>query len=146
MTDQITETTEAVDEALDAPQEAQEAPEQDEEKKGNSEAAKWRVRFREAEAELDALKSRVADMQAAEVSRLATGPGALHDGADLLLTTQLADLLDDEGNVDQDRVATAISDLIERKPHLARPAFADGVGIGEKGTGAAATWADVISS
>ena len=138
-----------VDEVVETPQEPVEAPEEsqdDEGKKGNSEAAKWRVRFREAEAELEALKSRVADMQAAEVSRLATGAGRLHDGQDLLLTATLTDLLDDEGTVDADKVAEAVAALVEKKPHLAKPAFDDGVGVGEKGTVKSPTWADVIAS
>lgn len=145
---QITETDlDETEETTEAPVDETTETEQTEEKgKGNSEAARWRVKLRETETERDALKARVGDMQAAEVSRLATGPGALHDGGDLLLTTQLADLLDDEGNVDPEKVTTAVATLAERKPHLARPAFEDGVGIGQKGNATTATWADVIAS
>lgn len=146
---QITETdveeTEETDQPAEDVVEGTE-PEQTEEKgKGNSEAAKWRVRFREAEAEVEALKSRVADMQAAEVSRLATGPGRLHDGQDLLLAAKLTDLLDEDGAVNEEAVTEAVQALTERKPHLARPAYDSGVGIGEKGTPSGATWADVIA-
>lgn len=146
---QITETTDTEveqteDQSLDV-----ETPEQTEdptdEKKGNSEAAKWRVKLREAEGTITSLQARVGDMQAAEVSRLATGPGALHDGQDLLLTTRLDDLLDDEGNVSADLVAEQVTALVEKKPHLAKPAFDGGVGIGEKGTATGTSWADVIS-
>lgn len=113
-------------------------------KKGNAEAARWRVKLRETEAERDTLRARVTDMHAAEVSRLATGPGALHDGADLLLTSTLDDLLDDDGNVDAEAVTEAVAALVERKPHLARPAFEGGVGIGEAGATTSTSWADVI--
>ena len=145
MTEQhIPETdVDETEETIEAP--VEETEETEEKGKGNSEAAKWRVRFREAEAELETLKSRVADMQAAEVSRLATGAGRLHDGQDLLLTATLTDLLDDEGIVDSDKVTEAVAALIEKKPHLAKPAFDDSVGVGEKGTVKSPTWADVIA-
>lgn len=161
MTDQITQTTEeetvdtptsppaapqsdATPEPEETPTDAENAAESDDGKKGNPEAAKWRVRFREAETELEALRSRVADMQAADISRLATGPGKLHDGGDLLLTAQIADLLNDEGAVDPEKVSEAVKALAQRKPHLARPAFEDGVGVGEKTATAGASWADVF--
>lgn len=155
-TDEMTE--DAISEAVEAPvsdaegnevESPTEAPvdaQEDDTKKGNSEAAKWRVRLRESEAKVATLEARVNDMHAAEVSRLATGPGKLHDGGDLLLTTQLADLLDDEGGIDPDKVTEAVSTLAEKKPHLAKPAFENGVGVGEKGSSSTASWASVISS
>lgn len=121
--------------------------EQPEGKQGNSEAAKWRVKLREAEAQIATLSERVSTMHASEVSRLATGPGKLHDGADLLTSTKLDDVLDDDGQVDPELVATAVAALAEKKPHLACPAFAGGVGVGQMDTTTGgATWAGVFQS
>lgn len=147
ITDETTvqDTEETPLDAQEAPVEAPEAAEDTGDKKGNGEAAKWRVRLRETETERDALKARVGDMQAAEVARLATGPGALHDGQDLLLTTKIDDLLDDEGNLDPEKVSEAVATLVEKKPHLAKPAFESGVGIGEKSPASSVSWADVIA-
>lgn len=123
-----------------------EQPEEDEDqgRKGNPEAAKWRTRFREAEAERDTLRERLATVQRAEVIRQATGPGRLIDGEDVFRTIDLDELIDDEGNVDDDKISEAVETLVETKPHLGRPAFEDGVGVGERNPTTGATWADVI--
>lgn len=139
MTDQTPEqTTDAGEETsteVQTPQEPTEAH------AGNAEAAKWRTRLREAEAERDTLAQRLQRLQRAEVTRLATGPGKLHDGSDL--ATDLADLVDDEGDVDPAKVSAAVAALVEQKPHLGAPAYGD-VGQGEHEATTGATWADVI--
>jgi hypothetical protein len=71
---------------------------------GNREAARYRRRLREVEAERDALTARVETMQRTEAERLASKH--LAKGAALWIgDTQLADLLDDDGNVDASKVA-----------------------------------------
>ena len=74
--------------------------------KGGREAAKYRRRLREAEAQRDQLAGQVEAMQRAEVERLAEAdglkPAALWAGA------ELAGLLADDGTVDGARVSAAI--------------------------------------
>ena len=72
------------------------------------EAAKYRRRLRDAEAERDALKATVESLQRAEVDRLATGAD-LRPAALWASGPELADLLADDGTVDQVKVAAAIS-------------------------------------
>lgn len=68
--------------------------------------ARYRVQLRETEAERDTLAGRIETMQRAEVERLAADvigkPTALW-----ATDTTLADLLDDDGQVDPDKVAAA---------------------------------------
>ncbi|WGJ84238.1 hypothetical protein [Gordonia sp. SMJS1] len=68
--------------------------------------ARYRVQLRETEAERDTLAGRVETMQRAEVERLAAD--VIGKPAALWATdTTLADLLDDDGLVDPDKVAAA---------------------------------------
>lgn len=89
----------------DVPQDAQDtdAPK---EGGGNSEAAKWRRRLRDAEAERDALTERLAGLQRAEAERLA-GEHIAKSSALWAAGVDLADLLTDEGQVDPEKVAAA---------------------------------------
>lgn len=84
------------------------------------EAARYRRRLREAEAERDALTSRLETMQKAEAERIAAGtvtnPAALWAAG-----TTLADVLTDDGTVDPEKVRAATVTAAERLG-LARPA------------------------
>ncbi|MCL2090887.1 MAG: gp58-like family protein [Micrococcales bacterium] len=71
----------------------------------NHEAATYRRRLRDTEADRDRLAQQVQAMQKAEVERLAS---RLAQPSALWATTELADLLDDTGQVDPDKVANAI--------------------------------------
>lgn len=71
------------------------------------EAAKYRRRLRDAEAERDQLAQRVESMQRAEVERLATAAD-LRPAALWASGLELADLLSDDGTVDAAKVSTAI--------------------------------------
>lgn len=113
-------------------------------RKGNAEAAKYRRQLRDAEAERDTLRGRVEALQRAEAERLAAGEG-VKASALWASGTELADLVDDEGNIVPDRVSeaasTAVNELGLRRerpgyvpaeggvPNLAklepRPGFAD---------------------
>ncbi|GJN99532.1 hypothetical protein NJB18091_30130 [Mycobacterium marinum] len=80
------------------------------------EAAKYRHRAKTAEAERDQLGERLTVLQRAEVERLA---GAhLADGADFWRDgAQLADVLDDAGNVDPEQVREVAVALIDAHGH-----------------------------
>ncbi|GAA2621985.1 hypothetical protein SMC26_32955 [Actinomadura fulvescens] len=90
------------------------------------EAARYRTQLREAASERDQLRGVVTAMQRAEVERLAMtgqkGKGwrsKLQDGTDLwAFGVQLEDLVDENGQLDPDKVHDAVADLVERKPHL----------------------------
>ncbi len=119
MTTQNTDTTDTTTtepaEPQDAPQEPQEPTEppqepQDEpdDAQGGKEAAKYRRRLRETEAERDQLRERLDSLQRTEVERIASAtvakPAALWAAG-----TKLEDVLDDAGNVDQRKVTEAIT-------------------------------------
>lgn len=73
---------------------------------GNREAAKYRRQLRDAEGERDALRDRLAALQTAEAERLAST--VLHKAAGLWANgSTLADLLDEEGNLDAEKVTAA---------------------------------------
>ncbi|ODU14003.1 MAG: hypothetical protein ABS80_21260 [Pseudonocardia sp. SCN 72-51] len=83
-----------------------------------AQAAKYRVRLRETEAERDALSERLNTLQCREVERLAAEH--LADGADLWLSgTELTALLDEDGNVDPERVSETATALVQSRPHWA---------------------------
>jgi hypothetical protein len=106
----------------DAAPEAASEPEPDEGGSGNAEAARYRARLREAEAERDRLAARVSGYQLAEVSRIAGEQ--LSVGADLIEygRAELADLLDEDGNVVAELVGTAVVGLLAERPGLGKPA------------------------
>lgn len=85
------------------------------------EAARYRRRLRDTEGERDTLSGRLERMQRREVERLATDRLAVP--ADVLTYggTDLADLLDDAGDVDPARVQAAVAATLEQRPGLARP-------------------------
>lgn len=93
----------------------------------NSEAAKYRRRLREAEAERDALRDTVATMQRADAERIAAS--SLVTPGDLFAAgTDLADLLDDTGTLDADKVTSRCAELVAERPHwAAKKAPADNV-------------------
>lgn len=72
---------------------------------GNREAAKYRRQLREAEAARDALSTRLEGMQRAQVEAMVD----LAQPRALWAVTELADLLDDDGNVDSEKVAAAMT-------------------------------------
>src|SRR5699024_10911392 len=103
------------------------------------------TRFREAEQTITTLQERVAAMQKSEAARLAAA--TLIDGDDLFTATDLDGLLDDDGDLDADKVAAQVDALVEAKPHLRRAAFPDGSCIGTRGESSARTqtWSDVLA-
>lgn len=122
--------------------------------RGNHEAAKYRRRLREVEAERDTSAERLAAMHLREVERLAGG--ALADGSDLFaFGAELGYLLDDEtGLPDEPKVSEAVTALIAERPHLAheseaslrRAPFQPRLTTGMERDDAAPTWHGVLSS
>lgn len=95
MTETTTETTEPA-----------ESTTEEQPQSSNREAAGYRVKLRDTEAERDTLRTRVESMQRAEVERIA---GTRIDKASAVWASgvQLGDLLDEDGNVDQQKVTDA---------------------------------------
>ncbi|OBA87128.1 hypothetical protein A5642_20550 [Mycolicibacterium mucogenicum] len=104
------------DTPVEAPSVAAEPPEVDsgiegpDDGNGNREAAKYRRKLRETEAERDTLVQRLESMQRAEAERLA-GEHLAKGVALWLGDTALADLLNGDGNVDPDKVAHRASQV-----------------------------------
>lgn len=112
------------------------------------EAARYRKALRAAEVARDGLQARVTAFQRAEVERLAAGPGRLLDAGDLWRVADLPDLLVD-GDVDPTKVAAAVEQLVQQKPHYGQPLpVPDGLDLGVRGVvqQKPTTWAEVISA
>lgn len=133
----------------DPPQDGDQPP-ADPPESGNSEAAKYRRRLRDTEAVRDAHAARIEAFQRRDVSRIAgetlAQPSDLFDVG----RRELADLLDDDGEVDEEKVNLASAALLESRPGLAKAkdqVWPADMGQGNRG-GAfspAASWAGVLS-
>ncbi len=122
---------------------------EDEGRAGNSEAARYRTRLRETETERDALTARVERLQRADVTRQVGDRLAVPDDL-FAFGLKLADLLNEDGEVEDGLVETALFALLDARPGLAKVAprsigpSSVGAGVRE-GMGAGnATWADVL--
>jgi hypothetical protein len=100
------------------PGESEHDPGEDDSAKPGSEAARYRRRLREAEAERDTLAGRVAEYQSREVRRLVADELAQPDDLFAFGVT-LNDLLDD-GEVSEGLVATALAGVLTARPGLAK--------------------------
>lgn len=83
-----------------------EQPDNDAQDSSNAEAAKWRKRLRETEAERDELREQVEALQRQQVDQLVTAAGL--KPAAVWKTTELAALLGDDGTVSADLVTAAV--------------------------------------
>lgn len=127
-----------------APAQGDAQPEDGEEPRGGSndlastrrEAASWRQKFRDAESTIAAHEERIAGLQRADADRVIAD--RLVDPRDLWAVTDVADLRDDDGALDQEKVTARIEALIEERPHWAKAApatFPSGVrGVPTSGT------------
>lgn len=88
-------------------------------KGGNSEAAKYRTRLREVEAERDGLTARLSAAQRSVVDSAISN--RIRDTDDFWARTDLASLLDDNGDVSREKITAAVDTLLEAKPHYKRP-------------------------
>lgn len=140
LTDETAPPAEDVPEQPDEASEAGDAEEPDEEpdetSKAGREAAKYRRRLRETEAERDALAQRVTDLQRSVVDGIVTARG---EGGGRLYSAEpfwaggvdLDTLLDDEGRVDTTKVLEAADDVARRFgiTRRARPLHIPGEGV-----------------
>lgn len=96
--------------------EDQETAVQEQESGGNEEAAKYRRRLREVEAERDQLAEQVQGFRQADVERRAAD--ALQDPSDIWRAgVQLNDVLDENsGELDEDKLAETIKQVTEEHP------------------------------
>lgn len=142
MTENITpeETPKAPDDAAnDQPTEAPESNDQP-----SNEAAKYRRRLRETEAQRDTLTATLEVYRRREVEAAAEVAG-LARGADLFDTgVQLADFIGDDGVVDGGKVAEAAAAVLAERPHWR--AQQPSMDLGPRGLPAnrEASWADLL--
>jgi hypothetical protein len=99
------------------------------------EAARYRTRLRETEAERDQLRERLERYERAEVERLASAAG-LAVPADLwALGTQIEHCRAEDGSIDAETVNGLVADLLRDRPQLRAQPRGD-LGIGRGGTAA----------
>ncbi len=127
-----------------APDGAVEAPEGDDARPG-AEAARYRRRLRETETERDTLVEQLDGFRRREAERVAAG--ALSKPSDLWLDGRdIGDLLDDDGQVDPDKVSAEVASVLEGRPLLAatrqRPKPDDAQG--RPGPRSSEGWAEVL--
>lgn len=86
--------------------------------KASREAAKYRTQLRSAEARAAELESRLASYQARELDRLAST--RMSNPGDLLVLsgTSLADYVTEDGEIDAERVQSAIEKVLESRPGM----------------------------
>lgn len=84
------------------------------------EAAKYRVRLRETEAERDQMANRLT----AALERIVTTEAAKHfaDPADLWTVAKLPDLVNESYGIDTEKLDAVIDAALTAKPHWKRPA------------------------
>ena len=85
----------------------------------NREAARYRTQLREAQATNEQLRIRLETMQRREVERRMSS--TLQTPDDYWLTGSLADLLDDDGELIEERIDAAAAELIATRPGWAKP-------------------------
>jgi hypothetical protein len=87
--------------------------------KFTAEAAKWRVRCRELEAEKAQLTARIDAMHTATIETIAATKLAQPGDLLALGATDLASLRGDDGELDAERVSRAVDALLTLRPGLA---------------------------
>jgi hypothetical protein len=85
------------------------------------EAAGYRRKLRDTEAERDQLAARLTDYDRAEVERQVTEQGGLQNAADFWLAVQLDELRDDVGALDPEKVKAARERVLPERPHWRQP-------------------------
>ena len=98
--------------------EAEPTPPENEPANPNAEAAKWRRRLRDTEAERDRLRAWKDDQQRGEIERKATE--RLASPADLWLASSPDAMRDDEGQIVQAKVDAELARVLEERPHWAK--------------------------
>jgi hypothetical protein len=107
-------------------------PEADDAAALRREAAGYRRKLRESEAEARRLADRLDEVQRTAVEDQLTGPGKLADGSDIWLAgIELSELRDDDGALDREKVEAALSRTIAD-----HPAWQDRTPVSDYGGGA----------
>lgn len=140
----------AVDSAATATEDAEEDTEGEDPAKAalRREAARYRRELRGVETERDSLQSRLTALQRTEVERLATqgDRDALVSAGDFWLSgADLADQLDDDGQVAPDKVRQTVAAITADRPHWRStgpvPSFDGGVRAAPPST---SSWSDAL--
>ncbi|GAB3603294.1 hypothetical protein GCM10027586_06270 [Kineococcus gypseus] len=150
MSEHIEQDNPEVVEADTIPAEPQEPHEDGALSSARREAGGYRARLREAEAERDRLQQQLDAYRLRDAEAIATtareGWLTLRHGPDLWADgVGLADVVDDSGAVDEERVVQAVTRLVQDRPHWqARPS--GDIGQGRRGVDVSggAGWQDVI--
>ena len=98
------------------------------------EAAGYRRRLRETEAERDTLREQLDRLQRSEVERLASGAGLAVAGDVWVHGAELENLRTEDGSIDGDTVTALVGDMLKSRPGLkAQPVGSVGIGKGGNG-------------
>jgi hypothetical protein len=96
------------------------------------EAASYRRRLRETEAQRDALREQLDRIQTADVERIASASGLAVAGGVWQLGASLEALRSDDGTIDVETVERLVADILRDRPGLQTRPVGD-VGIGRGG-------------
>lgn len=124
MTDNATTQTEPIEPEAQPPESSTEEPTSTEElapdAKARREAAKYRRRLRDTEAERDTLAEQLAAMRRSEVERHAAEQ--LADPGDLWRSgVEVEQLIADDGGLDSEKIEAAVAELVSERPHYRKP-------------------------
>lgn len=137
MADNETPAGDAPDTAAQDTDPAEDTTEPVEDDSTNGEAAKWRRRLRDAEAERDALAARLEAVQRQQVENLLDASGVKPKA--VWAVAELADLLADDGTIDPEQVTNAVA-VARDKFGIAKPAKGTVVpGVGNQPNGVPST-------
>lgn len=127
-TDDVVDLTDAppaeevpAEEVPEQPEHPESEDEPDESTKAGREAAKYRRRLRETEAERNALTERVDSLRRSVAEQIAATSGMSKPEALWIGDVAVEDMLDADGNVDRDRVLAACDDVAARFGIRRRP-------------------------
>lgn len=126
-----------------------ESPESHSGSKLHREAANYRTQRNEAREALAAAEARIEAFQTREVERLAAEK--LSNPADLMALggVALADLLDDDGEIDPEKVDAVAAEILDSRPGLHKQRHPSGYdptqGIGGNPGKAQPTWGDLLA-
>ena len=95
------------------------------------EAAGYRTRLREAEAERDGLRQQIERYRRQEIDALVSDR---LDPGDFGLLVEMTELLDDDGAVDPEKVNEAVDRVLAERPHWKKQAPPVDFGGGARGT------------
>lgn len=143
-TDETTDEATPLAETKDTQPEAEHQDEQDDTKAQNAEAAKYRRRLREAQAELKTVTAQLDAVQRQQIEAMLEPSGVKPEA--IWAVTELAELLDDTGSIDPDKLAGAIEAAREKFgiPKISKGNYVPGVGNQPSAIPRADAWTDAF--